>query len=288
MAETIYITPDDKLQHIFDQAPEGATICLSAGIYRQKAVVRKNGLTILGQGRSKTILVYDDYARKRDDEGFEYLTFRSYCLAVCADGVTMKSLSVVNDARQPEVKGQQVALSVVGDRFAMEDCCLSSTQDTLFTGPLPEDLIERYTGFLPDALRRGGEMGQVFRKCLIEGTVDFIFGCGRALFEECELRSLPDVRETGYVAAPAHSLKQTEGYRFRNCRFTRAPGVKDESVYLARPWRDYGLCALENCRYDSHIHPLGFDPWKGTRRDLTARFFESPEVTGRAGWVNRK
>lgn len=288
MAETIYVTPDDKLQRIFDSAPEGGTIVLSPGIYRQKAVIRRDGLTLLGQGREKTILVFDDYARKRGADGFEYLTFRSFTLAVCADDVTIKSLAVVNDALCPEKKGQEIALSVVGNHFTMEDCRLSSTQDTLFTGPLPADLIERYTGLFPDELRRGGEMEQVFRNCLIEGTVDFIFGCGKTLFENCELRSLEDVRETGYVAAPAHSREQTEGYRFRNCRFTCAPGVKPGSVYLARPWRDYGLSVFENCEYGSHIHPLGFDPWNDSHRDLTARFFETPEAPARAKWVNRK
>lgn len=288
MAETIYVTPDDKLQKIFNNAPEGATIILSPGIYRQKAVIRRNGLTLLGQGREKTVLVFDDYARKRGEDGFEYLTFRSYCLAVCADDVTIKSLAVVNDALSPEKKGQEIALSVIGNGFTMEDCRLTSTQDTLFTGPLPPDLIERYTGLFADELRRDGEMEQVFRNCLIEGTVDFIFGCGKTLFENCELRSLKDAREMGYVAAPAHAQEQEEGYRFRNCRFTCAPGVKSGSVYLARPWRDYGLSVFENCSYDSHIHPLGFDPWNNTRRDLTARFYEIPEVPGRVAWVNRK
>lgn len=288
MAETIYVTPDDKLQRIFDSASEGATICLSPGIYRQKAVIRRDHLTVVGQGAEKTILVFDDYARKRGEDGFEYLTFRSYCLAVCADHVTVKSLAVVNDALYPERKGQEIALSVVGTGFTMEDCRLSSTQDTLFTGPLPPDLIERYTGLFPEELRRGGEMEQVFRNCLIEGTVDFIFGCGKTLFENCELRSLKDAREMGFVAAPAHSREQTEGYRFRDCRFTCAPGVGPGSVYLARPWRDFGLSVFESCRYDNHIHPLGFDHWQGTCREKTARFFESPEVPGRAAWVNRK
>lgn len=288
MAETIYVTPDDKLQKIFDTAPEGANICLSPGIYRQKAVIRRRGLTVTGQGQEKTILVYDDYARKRGQDGFEYLTFRSYTLAVCADDVTVRNLSVVNDALHPEKKGQEIALSVVATGFTMENCRLSSTQDTLFTGPLPADLIERYTGFLSDELRRGGELEQVFRNCLMEGTVDFIFGCGKTLFESCELRSLVDARDLGYVAAPAHGKDQQEGYCFRNCRFTQQKGVRAGSVYLARPWRDFGLCRFENCRYDSHIHPLGFDPWNDTRRDLTARFYETPAVPGRASWVNRK
>lgn len=287
MNPPIFVTPDNNLQSVFDSAPAGATIYLSAGIYRQKAMIRTPGLTIIGQGMDKTILVYDDYAKKPDQDGFAYLTFRSYTLAVCADGVTMGNLAVVNDALTPEIKGQEVALSVVADDFLMESCRLTSTQDTLFTGPLPADLIERYTGFLEDSLRRGGEMKQVFRNCLIEGTVDFIFGCGNTLFDGCELRSLVDARKVGYAAAPAHGLHQKEGYRFLNCRFTRQEGVQDGSIFLARPWRDFGLCSFIGCSYGPHISPLGFDKWSGTHRDQTARFFESPEVPNRAAWVNR-
>lgn len=287
MNQPIYVTPDNNLQTVFDAAEPGTTIYLSAGIYRQKTVIRTPELTIIGQGKDQTILIYDDYAKKPDEKGFAYITFRTYTLAVCADGVTMRNLAVVNDARQPEVKGQEVALSVVADGFRMESCRLTSTQDTLFTGPLPEDLIERYTGFLMEELRRGGGQKQVFRNCLIEGTVDFIFGCGSTLFEACELRSLVDARNVGYVAAPAHGLHQKEGYHFADCRFTREDGVEDGSIYLARPWRDHGLCSFQNCTYGPHINSLGFDQWSGTNRDKTARFFESPAVPGRVSWINR-
>ncbi len=287
MSETIFVTPDNSLQSVFDSAPAGSHICLSAGIYRQKVVIRTPGLTITGQGCGKTILIYNDYARKRGSDGFELLTFRSYTLAVCADGVTMRDLAVVNDALQPEVKGQEVALSVVADGFTMENCRLTSTQDTLFTGPLPADLIERYTGLLMEELRRGGVQRQVFRNCLIEGTVDFIFGCGDTLFEDCELRSLVDARDCGFVAAPAHGLEQEEGYVFRRCRFTCQEGVTPGSIYLARPWRDWGLSRFESCAYGPHIAEAGFDKWNDTHRDQTARFYESPVREGRVGWINR-
>lgn len=284
----IYVTPDDNLQKILDAAPENAVIRLSGGVWRQKCVIRTNGLTILGQGPEKTRIVYDDYANKEDGEGFRYITFRTYTLAVCADHVTMENLSVINDAGQPEKKGQQIALSVCGDDFTMKNCRLTSTQDTLFLGPLPEDLIERYDGFLPEELRRGGIQRQRFVNCRITGTVDFIFGGGSALFEGCELRSGRDARSKGFVAAPSHSREQAEGFRFQGCSLTREEGVADGSVYLARPWRDYGMARFENCVQGPHIAPEGFDPWAGTRRDKTARFYESPPVPGRVTWVNRQ
>ncbi len=277
--------PGDDLQAVLDAAPEHATIHLAAGVYRQKLLLTRPGLTLVGAGSGKTVLIWDDYAKKLDARGREYNTFRTWTLAVCADGVTMRGLSVVNDALRPEEKGQEVALSVYGDRFAMEDCVLSSTQDTLFLGPLPRDLIARYDGFLPDALRADRALSQRFTSCRIEGTVDFIFGCGNAVFERCEIRSLRDARGVGYVAAPAHAPEQSEGFLFCGCRFTAEAGVG--GIFLARPWRDYGLARFEGCAYGAHIAAEGFDKWNDTERDKTARFYETPAVPGRVPWCNR-
>lgn len=283
----LYVTPADDLQAVCDQAPEGAVVNLSAGIYRQKVLLQTKGLTLVGAGQDETILIWDDHARKPHAIGYEYNTFRTYTLAICADGVTLRNLAVVNDALAPEVKGQEVALSVLGDDFRMENCRLTSTQDTLFAGPLPDDLIGRYEGFLLDPLRRGGTMRQHYENCLIEGTVDFIFGCGAAVFEHCQIHSLCDARDCGYVAAPAHELRQNTGYLFRHCNFTCEDGVTPGSIFLARPWRDYGLCRFEDCVYGPHIAAEGFDKWSGTNRNETARFFESPAVVGRVNWINR-
>ncbi|MGN0999869.1 MAG: pectinesterase family protein, partial [Faecousia sp.] len=100
--------------------------------------------------------------------------------------------------------------------------------------------------------------------------------------------SLADARDIGYIAAPAHSLGQTEGFLFQNCRLTCEEGVTPGSIYLARPWRDYGLTTFRDCAMDRHIAPAGFDKWNDTHRDQTARFHESPAVPGRASWINRE
>lgn len=283
----IYVTPQQDLQAVFDSAPENAVIHLSEGVYRQKTMILVPGLTILGEGAGKTVIIYGDYAKKRGHLGAEYNTFRTYTMAVCADGVTIRDLTIANDALEPEIKGQEVALSVVATDFSMVSCTLTSTQDTLFVGPLPSDLIGRYEGFLLDPLRHGYPMKQTFENCLIEGTVDFIFGCGEAVFDRCELRSLNDARSVGYVAAPSHEESQKDGFLFRSCRFSCEAGVTPGSIYLARPWRDYGMCRFENCTYGRHIAGEGFDKWNDTRRDLTARFYESPALPGRADWINK-
>ncbi len=288
MNQLIHASPADDLQELFDRAPEYSTVHLATGIYRQKVMVRTGHLTILGDGPENTILVFDDHANKPHPNGGEFNTFRTYTLAVCADGVTMKDLSIVNDALFPERKGQEVALSVVATGFRMENCLLTSTQDTLFLGPLPSDLIGRYEGAFDDRLRQGYRMEQHFKNCVIEGTVDFIFGCGEATFADCRIHSREDVRNIGYIAAPSHEQRQQRGFVFRNCDLTCDPNVVPGSVYLARPWRDYGTVLFENCRYGPHIAAVGFDKWSGTNRDQTARFYEQPPVEGRVSWVNRK
>ena len=287
MAE-LHVGPGDELQTVFDKAEPGSAIILAPGVYRQKLMIRTPGLRLIGAGMDKSVLVYDDYALKPDDLGREYNTFRTWSVAVCADGVTMRALSVVNDALDPARKGQEVALSVYGDSFCMEDCALRSTQDTLFLGPLPDDLIVRYNGFLPDELRQARPLRQSFLRCRIEGSVDFIFGCGEALFDECDIVSVFDGRSVGYVAAPAHELRQEEGFLFRRCRFTAGDSVADGSVYLARPWRDYGLCRFEDCACGRHIAQAGFDPWRDSGRDRSARFYETPAVPGRVAWVRHQ
>ncbi len=288
MANLIEVSPADDLQSVFDRAAPGSEIRFAPGIYRQKTMIHTEGLTLIGAGADVTVLVFDDHANKPHPIGGEYNTFRTYTLAVCADHVTMRDLSIVNDGKMPEVKGQEVALSVVADDFLMENCTLTSTQDTLFLGPLPSDLIGRYEGAFDDALRRGYRMRQQLRNCRIEGTVDFIFGCGEAILENCEIRSLRDARNIGYVAAPSHELKQTAGIHFRDCRFTREDAVADGSIYLARPWRDHGMAFFENCSYGPHIKAEGFHKWSGTNRDQTARFYESPAQPGRVDWCRQK
>ena len=67
--EHIYVTPDDRLQKVFDAAAPGSVIHLAPGVYRQKTVIRTPELTILGAGAGKTRIVFDDYARKRDEQG---------------------------------------------------------------------------------------------------------------------------------------------------------------------------------------------------------------------------
>lgn len=286
MLQNIYISPSDDFNTIVTNLQNDCIVHLSEGVFRGKFKLDASNVTIIGAGMDKTVIEYGDYAQKPHPDGREYNTFRTWTMAVCGDNVKMSNLTIKNYARYPEKLGQEVALTVYGDRFEMTDCRLTSTQDTLFCGPLPYDLTQRYIDMLPPELRRYEPMSQHFKRCLIEGTVDFIFGCGDAVFEDCEIRSLWDKRNVGYVCAPAHGLENKTGMEFRRCRFTADEGVS--GIYLARPWRDYGIARFTDCEYGGHIAPEGFDKWNDTHRDETARFYETPIINKRVNWINKK
>ena len=104
--QNLTVRPGDDVQAILDRAEPGAVLRFAPGEYRQKLMIRTPGLTLEGAGAEQTALVWDDWAKKLDAEGREYNTFRTWTVAVCADDITMRGLSIINDALNPAEKGQ--------------------------------------------------------------------------------------------------------------------------------------------------------------------------------------
>ena len=278
----LYLSPRDDIAHILDNLAEPTTIYLAKGTYRAKIWIKADGVKIIGAGRETTKITYDDAAKKPHADGREYNTFRTYTLCVTGSDCVLENLTVENSNAHPEKVGQCVALSVNANNFVAKNVDLKSTQDTLFTSPFPDDLVVRYSGltddpayydgFIPkEQLCLEGSAVQIYKNCRIYGSVDFIFGCAEAYFDNCRLISVADARNSGYVAAPAHSLKQDRGYTFLNCSF-ESDGAPEGAIYLARPWRDFGKCDFIDCSLGSHISPLLFNKWNDTYRDKTCRF----------------
>jgi pectinesterase len=229
------------------------------------------------------------YAKMKDKDGNELTTWKTAALKVTGSHNLFENLNIQNISGQPEIKGQEVALGVYGDDNLFLNCEFRSTQDTLFVGPLPDDLCTRYIDFLPQDERYfdGNSMNH-FHKCNIYGSIDFIFGAGRAVFDNCNLITVKDARKESYVVAPSHSLKDDFGYLFYQCNFMHEEGIKEETIFLARPWRDYGKAVFAYCKYDNHISPLAFHDWSDVNRTRTARFEEYPRQEGRVSWTYNK
>ncbi len=264
-----YLKENQSIQSAIDKAEKGEIIVLLPHVYNEKVIINVDGITLLGQ--SGTQIVYGDYAKKIHEDSLEFNTFRTYTVIVEANFVTLENLTIENNAYSPTTKGQAVALTVYGNNFKAQNVTLKSMQDTLFLGPLPDDLITRYDGFLRDEERFvEGELFSYFNDCKIYGSLDYIFGCGTALFEDCQMINIDDNRVIAYVCAPAHSLKQPFGFTFNNCEFLKEDGFESQ-IYLARPWRDYGKCTFINCK-TKFITADAFDRWNDSYRHQTARF----------------
>lgn len=280
--EVIHLSPSDDLQTAVNGLKSGATVYLRAGIYRQKTEITADNIRIIGEDREKTVITFDDYARKPHADGREYNTFRTYTLCICGNNVSLENLTVQNSNTDPVTHGQCVALSVHGKFFRAKGVTLKSTQDTLFLSPFPDDLVIRYSGLTDDETyydgfipknqlyTEGGNL-HVFEDCEICGTVDYVFGCAEAYFSRCKFVTLYDGRNYAFVAAPAHPLAQERGFSFIDCDFVSG-GAEKQTVYLARPWRDFGKCDFINCRIDESVKRELFDKWNDTYRDKTARF----------------
>ncbi|MCR5350113.1 MAG: hypothetical protein K6E20_03880 [Acholeplasmatales bacterium] len=278
---------NDTLKHV----KTGDIIYLADGIYKEKIQINVNNITIVGQSKENTIITNHDYFHKIMPDYNECNTFRSYTVYVGGDNVKFLNVTIENSSSPSTRYGQAVSLHVDGDRFKCENVYIKSAQDTLFSGPLPDDLIIRHKNFLEKEFLKNHLSRQHYINCDIEGDVDFIFGTGMAFFENCNI--IPIIEREDYdryfIAAPAHGIDQEFGFLFYKCNILKKDNYK-HIVSLARPWRDYGIATYIDCNYQDNIKKEGFSDWANLERYKTARFIEYNENINkdeRLSWVKQ-
>ena len=262
------IDTNTNITDIINKLKDNDELFFKRGKYHLKLSLKQNNLKITGEGMFNTIIYNDDHYHKIMSDYNECNTFRTYTLEILGDNCTIEDICITNIC-DSKTYGQAVALNVYGNNFLANNIMLKSEQDTLFTGPLPADLVLRYKDFLPDLTYKNKPSKQTYLNSIIIGDVDFIFGGATALFENCQIIML---NNRGYVAAPSHANELKYGYLFNECNFIAVNN--DSNFYLARPWRDYGLAYFINSNYSPNILEEGFNKWNDTNRDKTCRFYE--------------
>ena len=284
------VDPNTSINETLKKIKDGDTLFLKQGIYNEKLDIYINNINIIGENKETTIITNNDYYHKIMKDNNECNTFRTYTMLIGGNNVNIENITIENSSTSSSKYGQAIALYVDGDNFKCNNSIIKSAQDTLFTGPLPKNLKERYKGFLNDHQINSPKSKQIYTNTKIIGDVDFIFGGAQVLFYNCEIMSIKRTtnpfENNGYIAAPSHDIDDKYGYLFYKCTLTS----NDESTetYLARPWRDYGNSCFIDCEYKVKINPLGFNKWDGTERDKTCRFFEYNEkydLTNRDSFV---
>jgi pectinesterase len=294
-ATVLYVDPDgaDTFRTIAEAlgAARGAwgmpiEIRIAAGTYREKLAVSQPFVTLFGAGAECTVIVWNDGASEILADGKRRGTFRTATLLVDGESFTAKNLTIENDAGPGPIAGQAIALYVDAENALIENCHILGWQDTLFLAPLPPTEYEAggFRGPKERAPRRVATCR--FIGCRIEGSVDFIFGGARALFEHCDIASRDIASRNfatsgdgnagyvgdGYVTAPCTPEGERVGFVFRECAFMGECAPR--SVYLARPWRDHAKAAFIMCELGAHIREEGFHDWGKQAAHATVEFAE--------------
>lgn len=251
-----------SIQEALNAVPYGikAEIVISSGYYNEKLFSDKDDLTLRGVG--KVVVANSDAAYEILDRNTKRGTFRSYTAFFSGRKLLIENMTIMNGAGEGSDAGQAIALYLDAEDAELRNVRLLGHQDTLFLSPLPDEERERNGFYGPRHLLPRERRRSIFRNCYIEGTVDFIFGGGDALFENSEIRSIGK----GYVTAPS-GKKNWTGLVFARCSFTSSC-AEEGSVYLMRPWRKEGKSTFISCSFGSHIKGSGFTPWPGREDEM--------------------
>lgn len=263
--KTIVVSKDGKgnfttIQEAINSVEEGKTIrtkiIVKPGTYREKITVSatKSPISLVGEKAENTILVYDDYASKHNAEGKNIGTTGSSTIFIFSDNFSAKNFTFQNDAGPV---GQAIAVLTTGDKIAFENCRFLGFQDTLYTKGTQDN---------PDKTKISRNY---FKNCYIEGTTDYIFGAGTAVFENCTIYSK---KNASYVTAASTPKGSEFGYVFINCNLTG--DALANSVYLGRPWRPFAKTVYINCAIDSTITSEGWHNWGKIDAEKTTFYAE--------------
>uniref|UniRef100_A0A9I9CW30 Pectinesterase n=1 Tax=Cucumis melo TaxID=3656 RepID=A0A9I9CW30_CUCME len=144
-----------------DYGSSRTLILINSGVYREKVVIEANktNLIIEGQSYLDTAIEWNDTANSTGG------TTYSSSVTIFASNFIAYNISFKNTAPEATpgiVGGQAVAVRIAGDKAAFYGCGFYGAQDTLY-----DDKGRHY-----------------FKTCFIQGSIDFIFGNARSLYDD--------------------------------------------------------------------------------------------------------
>ena len=264
-----FTTIQEAINSVKNNTQKQTKIIIKPGIYREKIIISniKSAIILIGENPENTILVYGDHASKQTAEGKNMGTTGSSTIFIFSDDFSAKNITFQNDAGPV---GQAVAVLTTGDRIAFENCRFLGFQDTLYTKGAQDN---------PD---KSKVSRNYFKNCYIEGTTDYIFGAGTAVFENCTIYSK---KNASYITAASTIEGKEFGYVFINCNLTG--DANQNSVYLGRPWRPFAKTVYINCAIDSIIIPEGWHNWSKSEAEKTT-FYAEYNSKGLGGNISKR
>ena len=241
-----------RIQDVLNTIPSGNVkpirIFIKNGVYNEVVVVdaSKNNITLIGEDATKTIINFNNHAGTKQENGDTLNTWTCASFFVYGSDFQAQNITFSNDAGF--TAGQAVALRVEGNRASFFNCKMVGFQDVLFLS--------------------GNGVKHYFNNCYIEGTTDFIFGASTAIFENCQIHS----KKNSHVTAASTNSIIPFGFVFKYCTLTGDSALN--KVSLGRPWSPTASVTYLNCWLGKHIINEGWNNWKNSSNELTARYSE--------------
>ncbi|XP_039128448.1 probable pectinesterase 67 [Dioscorea cayenensis subsp. rotundata] len=221
----------DAINSVSDDNSKWIIIHLRPGVYREKVIVPKNKQYIFlrGNGKGRTSIIWNASSTNNTLSA----TFTNYADNFIAFGISFK-----NDASIGKSPFRQaVAAMVAGDKVAFYHCAFYSKHNTLFD----------YKG------RHYYEINY------IQGNIDFIFGRGQSIFQNCEIFVLEDDRAKIHGSITAHHRKSPDDESAFIFLKGRVYGVGE--VYLGRPRSPYSRVIFSRTYLSKTITSQGWTNW---------------------------
>ncbi|KAG1369988.1 Pectinesterase [Cocos nucifera] len=224
-------------------------IRIKAGIYKETVRIpfEKTNVVLIGDGMGATVITGALNAQMPG-----VWTYNTATVGVFGDGFMARDLTIENTAGVGA--HQALALRLDSDHSVLDSVELRGHQDTLYARSLR----------------------QLYRRCRISGTVDFVFGNAAAVFDECLLEVVPraegpDKSGSDTVTAQGRTdPAQATGFVFRQCAvngseefltaFRRKP--KANRLYLGRPWKEYARVVFIETYLGEVVTPEGWLPFR--------------------------
>ncbi|XP_055822139.1 probable pectinesterase 29 [Solanum dulcamara] len=270
---TVYVDPYGHgnfptIQSAIDSVPQDnqkwICIIIKPGQYREQVKIprEKPYIYLKGEENGKIIVTWDAHDSIATDATF----------TTEANNTIVENITFINSYNYPPKSNNNprvmaVAAMIAGDKSIFYKCEFLGFQDTLW------DVEGRH----------------YFKLCTIEGAVDFIFGNGQSIYENCTISVNAGALDglIGYITAQGRSNpNDTSGFVFKNCNVTG-----NGQIFLGRPWRDYARVLFYDSSMANVITPQGWDAGLFVGKEKQLTFAEGSckgigsSISKRVSWV---
>ncbi|KAJ9163993.1 hypothetical protein P3X46_023611 [Hevea brasiliensis] len=226
-------TITDAVKSIPSGNKQRVILDIGAGTYNEKVIIPRDKpfVSFIGQPNSMPTLQYGGTAA-------QYGTVFSATLQVESDFFVASNMIFKNTAPKPDGKrkgAQALALRTGGSMAALYNVKMYGFQDTLCDD-------------------RGYHF---FKDCYIEGTVDFIFGSGKSIYLNTELRVLAANELTVITAHARQKDSEDIGFSFVHCQVTGNAG-NGKKALLGRAWMEMPRVVFAYSSMSEVVDPKGW------------------------------